>query len=104
MNWFILAAPAGTTGTTPTSNLWGGSLIWMVLLLVFFWVIIIMPQRKQQKQRDTMMKNLKKGDKVVTIGGLHGEIVEIDEDDVKLRVAEKVEMKFTRGAISKVKS
>jgi preprotein translocase subunit YajC len=103
MSWFIIAATATPSGTPGGSFLNSGFLM-MILLLVVFWVVLIMPQRKQQKQRDTMLKSLKKGDKVVTIGGLYGEIIEMDDDDVKLRVADKVEMKFTRGAISKVKS
>ncbi|NLW46123.1 MAG: preprotein translocase subunit YajC [Firmicutes bacterium] len=76
----------------------------MALVFVVFWFLMIMPQRKQQKQRNTMLSNLKKGDKVVTIGGLHGEIIEFDEEDVKLRVADKVEVKFAKSAISRVKS
>lgn len=104
MDWLILAAKQPVANTaTGAASLWGG-LLPMILILVFFWVIIIMPQRKQQKQRDTMLKNLKKGDKVITAGGVHGEIIELDEDDVKLRVADKVELKFTRGSISRVKS
>jgi preprotein translocase subunit YajC len=75
----------------------------MIILLVVFWFLVFVPQRKQQKQRNEMIGNLKKGDKVVTIGGIHGEIVDFDDDDVKLRVADKVEIKFTKSAISKVK-
>ena len=107
MDWLILAATqpaaAAANGATGAASIWGG-LLPMILILVFFWIIIIMPQRKQRKQRDAMLKNLKKGDKVITAGGLHGEIVEIDEEDVRLRVADKVELKFTRGSISRVKS
>ncbi|MGE5606570.1 MAG: preprotein translocase subunit YajC [Bacteroidota bacterium] len=76
----------------------------MGLIFVVFWFLMIMPQRKQQKQRNAMLSNLKKGDKVVTIGGIHGEIVEFDDEDLKLRVADKVEIKFTRSAIARVKS
>lgn len=101
MNWLILAAksPVDPTGGSP----WGLLLPW-VLILGIFWIMIIMPQRKQQKQRNTMLKSLKKGDKVITLGGMHGEIVEIDDEDVKVRVAEKLEIKLIRSAISKVKN
>ena len=75
-----------------------------IVIFGVFWLLIIMPQRKQQKQRQSMLDSLKKGDKVITAGGMHGEIVEIDEEDVKLRVADKVELKFTRSSISRVKS
>ena len=104
MNGWLLAATAATeTAAAPQGNIWSSAIIWVVFLGIF-WVFLIMPQRKQQKQRDVMIKNLKKGDKVITVGGVHGEIIEFDDDDVKLRVAEKVEMKFTKGSIARVKS
>jgi len=71
--------------------------------LAFMWFALITPQRKQQKERQKMLSELKKGDKVITIGGIHGEIIDLDEDDVKLRVADKVEIKMLRSAISRVK-
>jgi preprotein translocase subunit YajC len=97
-NWWILAAAKPATQENAL-------LTWLPMIAIFgvFWFILIMPQRKQQKQRDAMIKNLNKGDKVVTVGGIHGEIVEIDDEDVKLRVADKVEIKFTRGSVARVK-
>ncbi len=100
MNFLLAAAPATQPGT-------GGMLMQILPFVVIFgvfWLLIIMPQRKQQKQRQSMLSSLKKGDKVITAGGLHGEIVDLDEDDVRLRVADKVELKFTRSSISRVKS
>ncbi|HBL36025.1 MAG TPA: preprotein translocase subunit YajC [Firmicutes bacterium] len=78
-------------------------MIWMFLLLGIFWVIMILPQRKQQKKRAEMLNALKKGDKVVTIGGIHGEITEIGDDELRLRIADKVEIKLAKGSISRVK-
>jgi len=94
---------AGKTAAATQGGAWS-SLIMMGLIFVVFWFLMIMPQRKQQKQRNTMLSNLKKGDKVVTIGGIHGEIIEFDEEDIKLRVADKVEIKFAKSAIARVKS
>jgi len=101
MNIWMLAANGAAAQAQGSA--WG-SLLTMGLIFVIFWFLMIMPQRKQQKQRNAMLSNLKKGDKVVTIGGIHGEIVEFDGDDLKLRVADKVEIKFTRSAIARVKS
>jgi preprotein translocase subunit YajC len=50
-----------------------------------------------------MLNALKKGDKVVTIGGIHGEITQINGDDILLRVTDKVELKMLRSAVSRVK-
>ena len=55
------------------------------------------------KKREAMLNALKKGDKVITIGGIHGEITKIDGDDILLRVADKVELKMLRSAVSRVK-
>jgi preprotein translocase subunit YajC len=100
MNMWMLAAaqPAAPSGAAGIIGF-----LPMIVVMVVLWFIMIAPQRKQQKQREQMIKNLKKGDKVITVGGLHGEIVEIDEEDVRLRVADKTELRFTRGSISKVK-
>ncbi len=75
----------------------------MIILLVVFWFLVYVPQKKQQKQRNEMLASLKKGDKIITIGGVHGEIVDFDDEDVKLRVADKVEIKFSKSAIARVK-
>lgn len=100
MGW-MLAPTAAQTG-----NAAGGGLVAflpMIIILVVFWLLVFVPQRKQQKQRNQMLASLKKGDKIITIGGIHGEITDLDEDDVKLRVADKVEIKFSKSAVSKVK-
>lgn len=98
--WMLAAAAPVKGGIDPNTM----NIIFIVGMIAIFWFFMIGPQRKQQKQRNEMFKNLKKGDKVITIGGLHGEIVEIDEDDVKLRVSDKTELKFTKTSIAKVKS
>ncbi|HBT16765.1 MAG TPA: preprotein translocase subunit YajC [Firmicutes bacterium] len=80
-----------------------GSLIWMFLLIGIFWVVMILPQRKQQKKRNEMLNALKKGDKVITVGGIHGEIIELDDEDIRLRIADKVEVRMAKSAVSRVK-
>jgi preprotein translocase subunit YajC len=92
---FALQAPAQGSGA--------GSLIWMFLLLGIFWVVMILPQRKQQKKRAEMLNALKKGDKVITAGGIHGEITEISDDEIRLRIADKVEIRLAKGSVSRVK-
>ncbi|HBK67661.1 MAG TPA: preprotein translocase subunit YajC [Firmicutes bacterium] len=80
-----------------------GSLIWMFLLIGIFWVVMILPQRKQQKKRNEMLNALKKGDKVITVGGIHGEVIELDDEDIRLRIADKVEVRMAKSAVSRVK-
>ncbi len=74
----------------------------MLLVFVLFYFLIIMPQRKRQRAVDEMLNNLKPGDKVVTSGGLYGQIVSVREDKrtVQLKVAESVRLEVARTAIS----
>jgi preprotein translocase subunit YajC len=50
-----------------------------------------------------MLNALKKGDKVITAGGIHGEITEISDDEIRLRIADKVEIRLAKGSVSRVK-
>lgn len=79
-----------------------GMLIPMVLVFVLFYFLIIVPQRKRQRAVDEMLSNLKPGDKIVTNGGLYGQIVSVREDKrtVQLKIAENVRVEVARTAIS----
>lgn len=74
----------------------------LILLFVIFYFLLIRPQQKQQKQRKEMLSSLKKGDRVVTIGGMHGVIKEIDDKVISLRVADNLNLKFARAAVDRV--
>ncbi|NMB20765.1 MAG: preprotein translocase subunit YajC [Firmicutes bacterium] len=69
---------------------------------VLFYFMIIRPQQKQQKERKAMLDALKKGDRIVTVGGIYGELVALKEDYVTLKVADKVEIKVSRSGIGQV--
>lgn len=73
-----------------------------ILMGGVFYFMLWRPQKQQQNQRAQMLNSLKKGDQVVTIGGLYGTITDITERKVTLQVAENVEMSFMRSAISSV--
>ena len=78
---------------------------WPILLMVvIFYFLLWRPQKKQQKERASLLGSLKKGQKIVTIGGTYGEIVELDDEKVKVQVSEKVELTFARSAIANVLS
>lgn len=92
---FNVAAAAGAGGGSMLT-----AIIPFVLMFVVFYFLLIRPQQKKQKQRNQMLNALSKGDKVVTIGGLHGTIVEITDDIVVLRVNDVTKLTFDRSAIS----
>jgi preprotein translocase subunit YajC len=76
----------------------------LVLMFVVLYFLLIRPQRKRQKTRNEMLGNLKKGDKVVTIGGLHGTVLEIADTTVILRVNDVTKLTFERSAVNAVSS
>jgi preprotein translocase subunit YajC len=78
------------------------SFMMMGIVIVVFYFIVIAPQRKESKERDAMRAALKKGDEVVTIGGLFGTVTAVDKNTVTLRVDAKVELRFERAAVSRV--
>lgn len=94
------SAPAAPAAAQP--NPLGTMLMWALLMGGFFWFFVIMPQNKQRKQLQQMMDNLKVGDRVVVLGGLHGQIHQIKDDTVLLRIAENVRIEVAKAAINKV--
>lgn len=73
----------------------------ILLMFAIFWLFIIRPQTKKQKAQSQFMSDLNKGDKVVTGSGILGKIVEIDNDIITLEIAQKVNIRVTKNAISK---
>lgn len=84
----------------------GGSmvstLIFFALIFVIFYFMILRPQQKRTKERQKMLDNVKKGDKIVTSGGLHGKVINTDEKTMLIEVADNVKLKFERSAIGTI--
>lgn len=74
------------------------------LLIVFFvfYFLVIRPQSKKQKEHDTMLQELKKGDRVLTAGGFYGRVFAIKDDLVVLTVSENVKLEMAKSAITRV--
>jgi len=77
-----------------------GSLIFLLLIIVIFYLFFIRPQMKRSKEQKKYRENLKKGDKIVTIGGVHGKIVEVQETTFTIEVAENVRIRIEKTAIA----
>jgi len=76
--------------------------VWMLLLIgAVIWFLIFAPERKARKQRESMLAALKKGDRVVTTGGLMGQVVEVRENDVTLKCNE-TRLTFARSSVHQV--
>ena len=70
-------------------------------IILVMWLFMIRPQRKQQKEMQEFRNSLKKGDKVVTVGGIYGEIVEVNEKTVLIRVDGDVKLRVDKQGLVK---
>ena len=97
MNFITLlqAAPAAQQG--------GGMSMWIMLALIFvvMWFFMIRPQKKQQKELQNFRDGLKKGDKVVTIGGIYGTVCEVKEGTILMEVDNNVKIRVSKNALVK---
>ncbi|MGB5849700.1 MAG: preprotein translocase subunit YajC [Ignavibacteriaceae bacterium] len=98
MDLLIAMAPQGGEG--------GGSMVSTIIMFgaifLIFYFMIIRPQQKKSKQREKLLSNLEKGDKVVTSGGIHGIISGLDEKTCLLQVSDNLKIKVERSAIGTV--
>ncbi len=77
-----------------------GAVLWMVILIAIFYFLLYRPQQQQRKKHQEFINSLKKGDKVVTSGGIIGEIKGIDEKTVTLKVSEGTMIRVIKSAVS----
>lgn len=80
-----------------------GTLMYFVLLIGLFYFVLYRPQKKQKKLREELIASLEVGQDVVTIGGIHGEISNIDDETITLEIAEGVKVNFQKSAVAFVK-
>jgi preprotein translocase subunit YajC len=102
----LQAAPTVEKAASAASNPLG--ILWqigpIVLLIGVFYFLVIRPQSKKQKETKKMLESLKKGDKVITIGGIHGTVSSVKENSVIVKVDDDCKLEFLRSAISTVVS
>lgn len=79
-----------------------GGILPIVLIVAVFYFLIIRPQQKQQKERQQMLDSLQKNDEVITLGGIHGTIKEVNDDELKLKIAENLTITMSRFGVQKV--
>jgi len=100
MDLIFAFAPQGGEG--------GGSMVSTIIMFgaifLIFYFMIIRPQQRKAKDRDKLLSNLEKGDKVVTSGGIHGIISVLDEKTCLLQVSDNLKIKVDRSAIGQVLS
>ena len=97
MTFILQAAPAGQA---PAGGGWS---LWLMLALMFvvMWFFMIRPQRKQQKELEKFRNALRRGDKVVTIGGIYGTVDEIKDKTVLIKVDGEIKLRVDKNSLVK---
>jgi preprotein translocase subunit YajC len=103
LSGLVLAqAAAGNTGIMGQLGQGGGTILMFGLVFVIFYFLIIRPQNKKQKEAKKMIDAVKKGDSVVTIGGVHGEVSSVKDGTVVIKVDDNCRIEFSKSAIAAV--
>lgn len=102
MSFFISDALAAA-GSTPAPQADGTfSLIMIAAIFVLFYFMLIRPQNKRAKEHRELLNRLKKGDEIITTGGMLAKVVSLDEQYIKISLAEGIEINLQKGAVSTV--
>ncbi len=101
LNIILYAQQAGAQNAQ--GSMWS-TLIMIVLLILIFWLFFIRPQSKKNKEMQKFRENLKKGDHIVTIGGIHGKIADIDGNTVIIETEGQGKLRIEKSAIQQYSS
>jgi len=101
MSWLISEAIAAAPGQAPQSD-GTFSLLMIVAIFVLFYFMLIRPQNRRAKEHRELVGKLKKGDEIITSGGILAKVTELDEQYLKVSVATGVEITLQRNAVSAV--
>ncbi len=103
MDILLAGAPQATS---PTAGTTGGSWLSLIfMLLVFFlmfYFLVVLPQKKKEKEFQKMISEMKRGDIVITVGGIVGKVISVDKDTIKIKTANVTEIEVTKRGIASV--
>ena len=95
-----LAYAMGSQGAGGQGGLGNLGIVFPILIIAIFYFLIIRPQQSKAKQQKAFLANLKKGDTIVTSGGLYGKITGITDEAVTVEIAEKVRVKVSKSSVA----
>lgn len=103
-SWLLAMAPPPSGTSAGGGGQMSQMLVMVGIIFVCFYFLILRPQQKQQKEKQNLISSVGKGDKVITIGGMHGVVSKVDEKNktITLEVAKGVKVDFSRAAIASV--
>lgn len=90
--------PGSSGGSTAVLT----QVVFFAAIFAIFYFLLIRPQQRQRRDREQMLGAVKKGDRVVTTGGLHGTVTGLTDSTVVIRVADQVKLEFDRSAIGRI--
>ncbi|MFB0559241.1 MAG: preprotein translocase subunit YajC [Dehalococcoidales bacterium] len=100
----LLVTLASVGGCAPAGEGEGGFdwtiIIFLIVLFGLMYLVLIRPQRKRQKEHQQLVEELKRGDRVVTAGGIYGQVESISEDSVVIKVESGVTMRVAKGSVA----
>lgn len=102
MNFLAYALGTGGTGGAEGQGSGFGAFIPLILMFAIFYFLLIRPQQKKAKQHRALVSGIKKGDRIVSSGGLHGTVTGVTDDVVTVEIAPKIRVKISRSSISGV--
>ncbi len=100
MHSFLLAMQPPAQGGEGGS-IWSMALMFGSIIAIFYFMII-RPQQKRTKERDKLLDSIKKGDKIITAGGMHGTVIGLEDKTVLIQIADNVKVKLERSSVSVV--
>ena len=102
----LVHADVVLAGAMPPSGAGGNAmltqLVFFAAIFAIFYFLLIRPQQRQRREREALLRAVKRGDRVVTTSGMHGTVTALSEHTVTLRVADQVKIEFDRTAIGRV--
>ncbi len=98
--WAMGPQPQGTGGQAEGLGALVSTLLPFILIFVIFYFLLIRPQQKRAKEHQRMLEGLKRGDKVITAGGIYGVVEAVGTNTVTLKIAENVKVKFGKAYIA----
>ena len=95
-----IAYAMGQSGAAGQGGGGFGAFVPLILMFVIFYFLLIRPQQKKTKEHREMVSNLRKGDRIVTSGGIHGRITGVSDTILTVEISDKVRIKVNRGSVS----
>src|SRR5437879_10879307 len=95
---YAASGPPGAGGSSALVT----QVLFFAAIFAIFYFLLIRPQQKQKRDREQMLSAIKKGDRIVTTGGLHGTVTGLSEHTVTVRVADQVKLEFDRSEVGRI--